>query len=44
MFMHRGEGVGRVEDLLEDSANRTCIKSFWKIFEVYLEKYKTNEL
>ena len=30
MFMHRGEGVGRVEDLLEDSANRTCMEAIGK--------------
>ena len=33
MFMHRGEGVegvGRVEDLLEDSANRACMEALRK--------------
>ena len=47
MFMHRGEGVGRgrkgrgpIKRLTESYMDG----SFAKIFEVYLEKYKTNEL
>ena len=47
MFMHRGEGVGRgrkgrgpIRRLTESYMDG----SFAKIFEVYLEKYKTNEL
>ena len=46
MFMHRGEGVGRgrkgrgpIKRLTESYMDG----SFAKIFEVYLEKFKTNE-
>ena len=47
MFMHRGEGIGRgrkgrgpIKRLTESYMDG----SFAKIFEVYLEKCKTNEL
>ena len=47
MFMHRGEGVGRGRKgrgPIRRLSKSYMYGSFWKIFEVYLEKYKTNEL
>ena len=47
MFMHRGEGVGRGRKgrgPIRRLSKSYMDGSFAKIFEVYLEKYKTNEL
>ena len=47
MFMHRGEGVGRGRKgrgSIRRLSKSYMYGSYWKIFEVYLEKYKTNEL
>ena len=47
MSMHRGEGVGRGRKgrgPIRRLSKSYMYGSFWKIFEVYLEKSKTNEL